>query len=140
MTWGPVTRKLDTQSGSSVCKTRQGQKFEFDDSIAKSKGGVLECAFEKGKLVGKGNCTFYGPEYNSPLLGGNKLRCKDCKDFRRGEMHVISFEGKIEWPFQHGHADCHRLTWADINDRVIGQECTSGHCVLILGNGEGPLL
>ena len=94
-TWGTVTRKLETRTGSLICKTRQWRKFEFADSIAENvMGGVIDCAFEKGKPVGKGKCTFYGSEYVSPLLGDIEARCKDCKDFCRDEMYAVSFQGK----------------------------------------------
>ena len=43
LTWGTVTRKLDTQTGSSICKTRQWRTFGFADSVAENvMGNVVE--------------------------------------------------------------------------------------------------
>ena len=136
LTRGTVTRSRKLDNQSSICMTRQSHKFEFADSVAESvKGGVLECAFEKGKPMGKGKSTFYGSEYDIPLLGGIIARSKECKDFCYSEMYLVSFKSKINWSFHH-HDDCHRLTWEDIGDHVFGPECTSGHYILALGNGE----
>ena len=57
LTRDTVTRKEEDFADGFI--TRQWHKFEG----AEVKGGVLECAFEKGKPVGQGKCTFYGSEY-----------------------------------------------------------------------------
>ena len=129
LTRGTVTRKC--QDSPDMFITRQWHNFEG----AKVKGGILECTFEKGKPVGQGKCTFYGSEYHSPVICSIIYILKRHKDFCRDEMYVVSFEGEIKWDRR--YSDLHRLTWADQDDyRSCCPECTSGHYVLTLGNGE----
>ena len=81
-TWGTVTRKLETRTGSLICKTRQWRKFEFADSIAENvMGGVIDCAFEKGKPVGEKKCTFMVRSMLARCLVILKLGAKIAKIF-----------------------------------------------------------
>ena len=59
-----------------------------------------------------------------------------CKDFHPDKKYVTRFEGEIKWGRHGRHFDCHRLTWADYDDSVVGPECGSGNYILTLGNGE----
>ena len=139
LTRGTVTKKcfrnpIHPSEYDCIYITRQWHNF----GGAKVKGGVLECAFEKGKLVGQGKCTFYGSEYGRDSILtfsiGNVLRKR--KDYRWDEMYVVSFEGDIKWGRHGRHFDLHRLTWADYDDCAVGPECGLENYVLTLGNGE----
>ena len=122
LTRGTVTRKC--QDSPDMFITRQWHNFEG----AEVKGGVLVCTFEKGLPAGKGKCTFYGSQYDRPMIGSMIDR---FEDFRWDRVHVVSFEGKIKC---NAHLYC--LTWADQDDYPSCPECTSGHYVLTLSNGE----